>query len=245
MKKLFYLFPLFASLCLAQGFGGKAGMGGKAGFGGGASGGAVTWTLVHDTQTDSATGTCTQPSTTCTITIPSTTAGNILVGYIYNASNLSISTVTGDGTWTHCSNCAVSNATVAAGIDMAYRAVATGGATSIVFTFSGTASSFTIVEVSEWHRSTGSATFDTSNNVNDSTNCTACNGVTLTLSGSNDLIVSAFTLSQTLTSINSPYIISALPEQLLVYWLGATAGTAPVANQTPTGQMIFAAVAFK
>lgn len=210
-------------------------------------GGAVTWTKIQDTQTDNSTGTCSLIASTCTITVPSTTAGDVLVGFSYSGNSFALTSVTGDGTWTHCSNCAVSNATVAAGVDMAYRAVATGGATSIVFTFSGTTSSFTAVEVVQFRRSTGSATFDVSGSVNDSTNCTACTGVPLTLTGggSNELIVSVFTESQTLSTVNSPYILGSLPEQFMTYWLTATTGTAPVANQSPTGQMIFAAVSFK
>lgn len=210
------------------------------------AGAGVTWTLVHDTYNDSATGTCGAGLTSCTTTIPAVTAGNVLIVGVADTINVGISSVTGDSTWTHCSNCSVFNNTGAnILLDIAYVASATGGGTSIVTNFSTNVGTFVLVDISEWHRSSGTATFDTSNNVNDTTNCTACNGVPLTLTGASDLVYQAFSPQQTLGAINSPYALQALPSSFYIFWGAATTGTAPVVNQSPTGNMVFSAVAFK
>lgn len=207
--------------------------------------GSVTWSLIHDTENDT-TLTCSAGLTTCTTTIPAVTAGNVLIVESFGNTNISISSVTGDSTWTHCSNCAVNNNTgVNISLDISYVAVATGGGTSIVVTWNTNVGSFAGVDISEWRRSSGSATFDTSNNVNDTSACTACNGVALTLSGSSDLIFQGFSFQQTLGTVNSPYAFQALPSELYVFWGAATTGTAPVVNQSPAAQMVFSAVAFK
>src|SRR5712692_377745 len=67
-------------------------------------GAQASWSLVQHTDSSSC-GT----SSSCNITASNPTgSGHLLVVVMVGNNGLSISSVSGGGTWTHCSNCAVS-----------------------------------------------------------------------------------------------------------------------------------------
>jgi len=199
--------------------------------------GGVTWTLVNSTFNPS----CTVPSTTCATTIPAATDGNLLIIDTFTTENVTIASTSGGGTSTHCSNCSAfipsSGAT-----DISYITSVTGGTTSVSVTLSLSEDAFFAVQITEWHRSTGTATFDVSGNA-EPTGCTACTGTALSLTGSDDLIFHAINEQHSFVSIGSPYTVDV--NDVYCYLLNATTGTAPVLNQTPSGEAAFSSIAFK
>ena len=156
------------------------------------SGGSVTWTLIQHKNNFTCSGS-TSGNQTCTISsLTSTVAhdGLILASAIYyNSQNASLaySSASGDSTWTHCPSCFTRNTATAGNeeaCDGAYIANATGGATSVSFVWSvpTTNSTDTDVEFYEVRRSTGTPSYDTSNNANASNAaCSSCASPTLTL----------------------------------------------------------------
>lgn len=153
-----------------------------------------TWVVVqHPNDADAC--------TTQTCTIPggiTTTAGDLLImtGAQIAITAATISTETGDGTWTHCpsSYAAVDGGGFFLAIDCLYRLAATGvtAATfSITWTGGGTyfGGGISLIEV---RRSTGTAAFDTSG-ATTSAGCTACAGPVLTLTGSSDYVLNIVT----------------------------------------------------
>jgi hypothetical protein len=60
-----------------------------------------SWARVHTTN-----GYCGSSETSCSLTVPSPTAGNLLVvAMAYNGSSINISSVTGLGSWVHPTGC--------------------------------------------------------------------------------------------------------------------------------------------
>jgi hypothetical protein len=121
-----------------------------------------------------------------------------------------LSAATTDGTWTVATSSLATDTTINAGArtECEYNLNATGGVTTITckisisntfdcefFEFTGTGSSFT---------------FDTANSIDDSTACTTCTGVALTLTTSNNYILaqSAVTAA-TVTALSQSYNIAA------------------------------------
>ena len=104
------------------------------GAGKGASGGGPpTNSRIHLTQSNA---TC---SPSCSITIPSTTAGDLLAVAFSTSTGAAthISSVTGAGTWTAAGACIGSETTAGSFTDLAYNASATGGVASVTITLSG------------------------------------------------------------------------------------------------------------
>lgn len=147
----------------------------------------ATWTLVQ-TASIVNTGACTG-TTSCAITVASTGTGNLIVLAYLSATTtaVTISSVSGGGTYTHCTNCSIFGVTTGS-LDMSYTLASVSGATTITMTLSATAS-VPIGMMWEFHSTTGFA-LDTSNTISDAT-CTACAGPSLTLTGANDVIAAA------------------------------------------------------
>lgn len=131
-------------------------------------------------------------SPTCSITVPSTTAGNLL--YVEASTEVSgdyISSISVGGTWviptTGCQQQITTPATL--NISCAYSLSATGGTTSISITMAGSSSAVGIA-IAEVHRTSGTWVLDT-----DAASTTAAgftqNMQALTLSGTNDVIFQA------------------------------------------------------
>lgn len=207
----------------------------------------ITWTIPHDTVN---TG-CTLPTSSCSITIPSTTAGNAGILFMLASSNITISSITG-ATFTACrtvggniNTCAAFQSGSGAN-DASYILSLPGGVTSLTVNLSGTESAFLSIEFVEIHRSTGTATLDASGAVTNTT-CTLCSGVALTLSGTNEINVQTFAIDHNFGSpiINAPFTAGSAAGTSMGYVLNALNGMTPQWNQTPTGVSNGCALVFK
>jgi len=169
----------------------------------GGGGGGVTWTVVqHPTKFNcSSTGGGTLG---CTVTVTSVTAGNLLIilsatfSGAVSGGTPSFSSAGGNGSdnssvFTHCPS-TLAKINYSAGnweaTDCSYVLSAIGGDTSMTFTWvypvSGGTNQAIDVDFFEIHRSTGSATLDTSNIA--TATCSSCSAPNLTLSGTSDFI---------------------------------------------------------
>lgn len=210
------------------------------------AGGGVTYSLVQEKFN----ATCSSSSTTCAVTVSSTAAGNLLVvGYegVSANSTTDLSSVSGGGTYVHCSNCYSKDLSSGNGdvSDMGYVLSATGGVTSITCNLFASIGHGWFCFAVEYHRSSGSWAFDTGGANSHTAACTACAGVTLT-GGSNDTIVQIASPSGTPSSI-TPSGTWANPNDVtntIAGALGVAASTAITFNQT-SAIMAVSAEAFK
>lgn len=158
-----------------------------------------TFTFLHASQNLSC-----SPSITCSVTVPSTTAGTLLTYWIIGQSgtNLTIITATG-GTFVHCSNCAQADAANLF-IDGGYVLAGTGGLTTITFTVSSGLIGYA-VEVDEIsYTGAGAISLDTSNG-NALTTCTSCAVLGVTLTGTSDYLSRMFGVDNTPTAPGAPW----------------------------------------
>lgn len=99
----------------------------------------------------------------------------------------------------------------------------------------------------EWELSdTQTISYDTGGTELDSSNCTSCAGVALTLTGPNDAIATACSAGGTASAI-SPYTSSFSFDNgdAYGYVLNTTSGSAPTITQSPTSHMACAAIALE
>jgi hypothetical protein len=146
-----------------------------------------TWALVQKPCNTA----CPASGTTCAVTVTSTGTGNILISTSIkdSASNTTtISSVSGGGTWTHPTGANGVDAS-AGSSDSAYNLSSTSGATSITLTMSAASATIWTACVREYSLTGATAAFDTTANRDQSTAATSFAGATLTLTGTNDLIV--------------------------------------------------------
>ena len=221
----------------------------------------TTWTLIQGVlascPVSSGTGT-----KTCAVTVASTTPGNLLIFLdafeIGNtgANTYSSSAPTGEGTWTHCTGC--ENYYHGAGTNWFateawYILSATGGSTSLTFNLVNASSccvGYQDAVVIEVHRSTGTAVVDTQAIIAGVLSSTACNGPTLTLTGTNDYIVQWAAMGETPSALASPFTAPSLLDASNVEGvfggaINQTSGAAVTFVQTPAGACTMAALAFK
>lgn len=139
------------------------------------------WTLKNHT-----TG-CTGSSSPCALTVPSTTAGNLLVGVgLIQANGGTMTSITG-GTSVHPAGCAGNDVGTARSSDVAYVLSATGGSTSITFTASA---AFDTVDLLEYSYTGTPISFDVCSNRDQSVAAVNIAGVSCgTLTGTNDAII--------------------------------------------------------
>lgn len=203
--------------------GGKAGIGGVAGLGASGTTSALTWTLIQHPSnfTCVTTGTGSTQTLGCTVTSTSTTAGNtlILLGAFSAGANVAptFSSASGDSSWTHCpaqyENLLVVTGTFNQGVDCAYILSATGGATSITFTWTATVPNgdgyHSSVELLEIHRASGSSTFDACTTggacIATAAGTAARVGPTCPTTGPSDYVVQWISESELISSISGPY----------------------------------------
>lgn len=201
-----------------------------------------TWTLINVTET-----TCPVPGTSCVSTVPTTVANDGLVVHVFiTGVDTTISSVTGDGSWSLCatSGCKIYNATIGGTIDSAYLAVATGGATSITVNVGSSATSM-IVDVVQFRKRGGTPTFDVVGIQNDTMACSSCTAAAFTLTGSNDFISMASFGEQCNVSISPtpPWRFTGVNFTAIAR--NATSGSAPTVATSMSGQIFFSGVAFK
>ena len=213
------LFLLLTAHAFSQGMGGKSGMAGKVGLASGPSN-TLSWTLIqHPTKFN-----CTTAS--CTLTVTSTTAGNLLVlmsdvQYVGTgfAKLMYTSAPTGTSeTWVHATNytindAASSDATLYAK-EMWYALSSVGGTTSITipWTLSGltTSSQKVNVEMIEYHPSITPIFYDTGNALFRSSACSTCGTPAGLNSGAHDVVVQSVIYpsidgATVATGVGSPY----------------------------------------
>lgn len=165
----------------------------------------ATWSLVNHTVHDCGT------TQNCTLTIPSTTSGNLLVvALAYCCTSgvtltiTSVSSANCSVTWQIPSGTSSYSATHGLGVHGAYCLSAASGQTSITVNLSGINGGDTEYDILEYNWSGSSIALDgTPASANDS-NCSSCAGVAQTLTGSRDVIVQ-WTRGTTVTAISRFY----------------------------------------
>lgn len=158
----------------------------------------ATWGLVQHPSNTSCSG------TSCSVTTTSTGSGHaiVVVAWMGTSSAITISTVTGGGTFTHCSACHVADSSGLA-VDASFTCSSTSGTTSISIGLSSTVSSWA-AEIIEYSYTSGCA-IDTQGTRDQSSNSANPAGVTLTLTGTNDVIVQFINGSNSASAISGSY----------------------------------------
>jgi hypothetical protein len=209
-------------------------------------GGGVTWTLISSTSDFTSTNNSAAVNYT-------STAGNLIVitGVVFqNGGDPTFSSCTGDSP-THASGAFISFNYVATfwlGTDSCYVLSSSGGLKTYDITFAGGVN--TGIIVAEYHRSTGTATFDTAGTSNNSGSaCSNCVAPTLTLSGSSDVIIQSSTSRNGCNAISGAYSNPFITD--LTNTDGAFAGALTQSSGSgPTwtctsGEIVMSSLAFK
>jgi hypothetical protein len=194
-----------------------------------------------------ATWTCAQGATGCTVTttrscaISAATSCNITVtsthAHAVEAMCAAFNTTThtisssSDGGFTVATSSKGTDAS-AGGVECVYNLNATGSATTITCTVS--ASDTGVCAFFEFTGTGSSFTFDTANNVDDTTACTSCNGVALTLGTSNNyILVQGGSFGGTGSAINQSYTGVFVTGDGFAFKINVSAaGTTPLWTQT-------------
>lgn len=209
---------------------------------------AGTWALVAGG--DNVNNACANGSATCAVTVQSTGSGNLTVIWckFSNTADTISSVSDGSATYGLCtaSACHSSDSTNANGTDIAYALSSTSGKTSITVTKSSTNNAW-VCRILQYSTTAGPAVYDVGGNRNQSTNTTSPAGVTLTLGGSNDVIIQS-DLASVPTAISGSYTTPADFDGTRNYgvagWVNTSSGSAPTWTQTNSRSSL-SAVAFK
>ena len=188
---------------------------------------------------------CSSSSASCSMTVAATGAAHLLVVSAAWPGAFSISSVSGGGTWV-CPAAAVGADNGSLGSAMCYVLSSTAGATTITVNSSAVPGGGWVVDFREYSP-TATVSFDTAGNVADSTNCTSCSGVPLTLTGTNDLIVQLVNPTGTVTAVSSGWGNTDFPGPNYVGSadkIGTSSGAAPTWT-TSSGHATGAALAFQ
>jgi hypothetical protein len=167
---------------------------------------SATWTCAQGATgcTVTTARTCaTSGGASCNITVTSTHAHAVEALCMVATSATPTLSSTGDGGFTTATASHGTDAT-AGGAECAYNLNATGGATTIPCTLSASISAQ--CEFFEFTGTGSSFTFDTANTVDDSANCTSCAGVALTLTTANNyILVQVADAGGTASAVNQSY----------------------------------------
>jgi hypothetical protein len=182
--------------------------------------GSITWTLVQHPNnfTCGTTGTGSTQTLSCTVTTSSTTAGDLLI--LVSATYMGLVTVaptyssaSGDSSWTHCSGAYSTISNGGSGnsetVDCAFILSATGGATSVTWTWTGTVTSGghswdADAELLEYRRSTGTASFDAAGSTT-AAGTAARTSPSCAVTGNGDVVIQFIAESEDIVSIGGPY----------------------------------------
>ena len=203
----------------------------------------TSWIIVQEKSNPS----CSLAAACSTSMSPNIVAGDGVLAMIITGSSVTVSSVSetgGSSTYTHCPSCHINNASVG-NMDASYTVSDGGSVSAVTTTASGTPSAYYSTDIIEFRPLFElTLAYDTSNNYNNTTNCTACTGVALTLTGSRPIVLQGFLEANgPPTSVNLPYLIGAYNET--AWNLAAQVGTAIVVNQSPTGNSDGFAIGFK
>jgi hypothetical protein len=201
---------------------------------------SATWALVSSTTSTTNTG------TTCSMTVTSTGAGHLIVVIptSTSTSQLSISSISGGGTYTICnSGCQDFDSTLGGGVDgIAYVLSSSSGVTAITCTLSGSASQTYEIEY-EFSYTTSTISKDTNSTRTDTSGNTTFAGVTLSPSGSNDVLIQACYPTNVATAIST--YSGTFPGGIgFGRLLNSTSGTAPTWTVNTGGRAAMGAIAF-
>src|SRR5438132_5306725 len=92
---------------------------------------------------------CGTSVTTCAVTVTALGINHLVVAVgQFQDTTTTISSISGGGSWTHCSNCHGTDSTAVRGVDGSYLPVATSADTTVTVTFSASCfnSQVTIIE---------------------------------------------------------------------------------------------------
>lgn len=164
----------------------------------------ATWTLVHSASN----ATCPGSGTSCAITVSSTGAGHVIVLWFYmptaGAGTNSIASVSCGGTYTVDTGSLITVSALGGSQQMAYTLSSTSGVTTCTINTTAAMNSGGVAAMSEYSFTAGSVAFDISGNRNQAITTNPA-GVTLTLSGTNDVIVQAVTPDASCSAIAAPF----------------------------------------
>jgi hypothetical protein len=168
--------------------------------------GGGTWSLAQNLNSTTLNCNPTCPS----VTVPSTVAGDVILitDYGSNAVNLSSATCSAScgGTWVAPANCNATQATTGE-VNCMYAIGVNAGLTSITATLSGSDGSV-ILNIREYHVTSGTISAETvpaPTLITSGSPCTSCTAPTVTLSGTDDIVISLAATQGTASAIASPF----------------------------------------
>jgi hypothetical protein len=183
-------------------------------------------------------------SSPCAVTTATTGTGNLLyVGMSTSNSGITISSISGGGTWVHPGSCSASEPTGGGGSsDVAYMLSSTSGTTTVSVTLSGAPGAvvITFAEVAYG----GSMALDVCGTRVQPTAATSVAGVALTLTGTNDIMFQVVNPAGSCSSVSGSYTAWFNAGAGSAYLLNTTSGTAPTWTCT-SGTAALSAIAFK
>lgn len=204
----------------------------------------ATWTLTQVKDTTTCNG------TTCAVTVTSTGSAHLLVaGILPQTTSTTITGVTAGactGSWTHAAS------TNTTGVDLYYCLNSVSGQTSITITGSGSIGTGAgIAIIWEAASSLGTIAVDsgaTPSGIKSDTTCTACAGVTLTLSGNNDFIAGLANCGGTCSNLVGTGFTNDLSNpgsDGVMHGITSASLTAPTTWTQTSGTLICNAAAFQ
>lgn len=207
----------------------------------------ATWTLLNTNTNNSCSG-----ATTCAITMTSTGSGHLLVAEMQNGTTgTTISSFnTGcNGSWV-ISSATLLSATGIGSAELAYCTNSTASITSITITISTT---FATGNVTIWEASSslGNIALDSggtpANTQSNSSACTTCTGVSLTLSGNNDFFAFVSLSGGTCSAVSGTGMVLDNNDHGNCEGHGTGSGsqTVPVSYTQTSGQNFGNAIAFQ
>lgn len=190
---------------------------------------------------------CSSGNATCSVTVSSTGAGHLIVAIAgTNAGTADpISSVSGGGTYTNCSNCSIANSGSGT-LDAAYTLNSTSGATSISVTMSSAPSAVWKVEILEYSFTNGPISLDASGSTSNTTSTSSPPGQGLAVAGLNDVIVQAIKVGPNATAISGSYTSPADFSGSYGWagWVNTITGTAPTWTSSASSQSAVLGIAF-
>jgi len=186
---------------------------------------------------------CNNSTNSCSITIPSSGAGDAAIIWWRGGGGNNITAVSGGGTWTIAANCASNFASRA--VNCAYILSMAGGTTTVSVTFPtiNTVSGFVYQEFS--YTGSSMAVDVVGTNVSNSTSATTQTGLALTLGGSNDVIVQAIVPGLGATSITTYGSFATSSDIASASLVNTTSGTAPTWTLSGSSTATTGAIALK
>jgi hypothetical protein len=207
----------------------------------------ATWGVVQHTIGSAA---CTSTNQTCNLPVSSTGNNDLIIVGLVIAANGEYITAISDGSSSYVVNSGALAGNACAGQDAAplgsdcgYTLSSVSGKTSITVTRTDATSHIWRVSATEYSFSAASIAFDVVGKRDQSSNCTSCAGVALTLTGTNDAIyqIDASGLPSAITTYSPADFAAHIGAASLI---NTNSGTAPTWTQSNNPSAL-SAIAFK